>query len=298
MSKKSLVSGLQVWKDLGAVTEELDVQGLKEAKLIAANRIHPNPNQPRRTSDPDALVELAESIRTQGLLQPLVVCLQGEDFLIIAGHRRYEACKMIGMERIPCIVREADEGQILEQALIENIQRENINPVEEAQCYRALMKEHSYSIRDLASRIHKSVGYIHGRLELLVHEDIAQSVLEGQIGVFDARELAKVENENERHALILGVVSGEVDREQLKEMVERSKPKPQQLPLFDPEVFSRRWQKLRRELEALDAKALATEQQDQAKQLLEEMKQTIERALAQMESSVLDTSRQHEVFNS
>ena len=291
MPKKTLTEGLDIWKELGAATEETGVQTLKQAKVIAIERIHPNPNQPRKSSEPEALRELAESIRAQGLLQPIVVHPQGEDFLIVAGHRRYEACKLIGMERIPCIVRETDEEQILEQALVENIQRENINPVEEAQCYRALMKDHSYSIRDLATGVHKSVGYIHGRLELLVHEDIAQSVQEGHIGVFDARELAKVEDENKRQALILGVATGEVDREQLKEMVEKSRVKPQELPLFDLEVFSRRWQKLRRELETLDAKVLATEQQDQTKQLLEEMKQTIERALTQMESSLLDTNR-------
>lgn len=290
MPKKSLVNGMQVWKELGAVTEEQEVQGLKEAKLIATQRIQPNPNQPRKSFDPEALRELADSIRTQGLLQPLVVRPQGENFLIIAGHRRYEACKLIAMERIPCIVRETDEGQILEQALVENIQREDIKPVEEAQCYRALMAEHGHSMRDLAARVHKSVGYIHGRLELLKHEDIAQSVQEGQIGVFEARELAKVTDETTRQALTQDVARGALDREQLKDRVQKSKAKPQQLTLFDPEVFSRRWQKLRRELEALDTKALATVQQDQAKQLLEEMRRTIDRALAQMASSAADTT--------
>lgn len=291
MPKKSLVNGMEIWKELGNVTEETGVQSLKQAKVIAIERIRPNPNQPRKSSDAEALRELAESIRSFGLIQPIVVRPEGEAFLIIAGHRRYEACKLIDLKQIPCIVREAQDDEILEQSLVENIQRENINPVEEALCYRLLMEERKYSIRDMAERVHKSVGYLHGRLELLKYPALAQGVREGRIGVFDARELAKVEDENKRQALIQDVASGELNREQLKGMVGKSKAKPQQLTLFDPEVFSRRWQKLCRELEALDAKALATEQQDQTKQLLEEMKLTIERALAQMESSVLDTSR-------
>lgn len=283
MPKKLLTEGLDIWKELGAATEETGVQTLKQAKVIAIERIHPNPNQPRKSSEPEALRELAESIRSFGLLQPIVVRPEGDGFLIVAGHRRYEACKLISMERIPCIVRESQDDEILEQSLVENIQRENINPVEEALCYRLLMEERYYSLRDMAARVHKSVGYLHGRLELLKYPDLAQSVREGKVGIFEARELAKVEDENKRQALILGMASGELDREQLKGIVEKSKAKPQQLTLFNSEVFSRRWQKLRRELEALDVKALATEQQDQAKQLLEEMKQTIERALAQMD---------------
>lgn len=288
MPKKSLVNGMQVWKELGAVTEEQDVQGLKEAKLIAVLRIHPNPDQPRKSFDPGALQELAESIRTQGLLQPLVVRPQGEDFMIIAGHRRYEACKLIGVERIPCMVREADEDKILEQALVENIQREDINPVEEGRCYRALVEEHGYSMRDLASRVHKSVGYIHGRLELLKHADIAASVQGGQIGVFEARELAKVEDADARRALVQKVASGELDRQGLQEEARRRSPQARQLPLFHADQFARQWAKMRQELDALEAGKLRAEEQTATRQVLEEIKQTIERALAQIESSASD----------
>jgi len=281
--KKSLVGGLEVWKELGAVTEETGVQSLKQAKVIAIEHIRSNPNQPRKSSDSEALRELAESIRAFGLLQPIVVRPEGDDFLIVAGHRRYEACKLIGLKQIPCIVREAQDDELLEQSLVENIQREDINPIEEALCYRLLMEERQYSIRDMAARVHKSVGYLHGRLELLKYPDLAQSVREGKVGVFEARELAKVEREEERQDLTQRVVSGELDREGLKEIVQKRKGKAQQLTLFNVEAFSRHWQRLRRELEALDTKNLAAEQQSQTRQLLEEMEQTIEQALALME---------------
>lgn len=283
MPKKSLVGGLEVWKELGAVTEETGVQSLKQAKVIAIEHIRSNPNQPRKSSDSEALRELAESIRAFGLLQPIVVRPEGDDFLIVAGHRRYEACKLIGLKQIPCIVREAQDDELLEQSLVENIQREDINPIEEALCYRLLMEERQYSIRDMAARVHKSVGYLHGRLELLKYPDLAQSVREGKVGVFEARELAKVEREEERQDLTQRVVSGELDREGLKEIVQKRKGKAQQLTLFNVEAFSRHWQRLRRELEALDTKNLAAEQQSQTRQLLEEMEQTIEQALALME---------------
>ena len=283
MPKKSLVSGMEIWKELGAVTEDQEVQSLKEAKLIAISLIHPNPNQPRKSVNREALQELAESIRTQGLLQPIVVRPQSEGFMIIAGHRRYEACKIIGMGRIPCLVREEDEDKVLEQALVENIQREDINPVEEAQGYRALMGEHSYSIRDLASRVHKSVGYIHGRLELLKHEDLAQSVHEGQIGIFEARELAKVADEETRRDLTEKVASGELGREGLKQEIKGRSSSAQQISPFSLGQFSRHWAKMRQELARLNAGALPPKEQAITRQVLEEILHTTEEILARIQ---------------
>lgn len=282
MAKKSLVSGMEIWKELGTVTEDQDIQGLKEAKLVAVGLIQPNPNQPRKSLNREALQELAESIRTQGLLQPIVVRPQGEGFMIIAGHRRYEACRIIGLERIPCLVRDESEDQVLEQALVENIQREDINPVEEAQGYRLLMEEHGYSIRDLAARVHKSVGYIHGRLELLKHGDLAQSVHEGQIGIFEARELAKVTDEETRRELTEKVAAGELGRDDLKlEIRSRSTTAPQP-PLFNLEYISRQWLKLRQELARLDTASLPAEEHAHTRQVLEEIVQTTEEILARI----------------
>ena len=282
MANKSLVSGMEIWKELGAVTDDQEVQGLKEAKLIAVSLIQPNPNQPRKSLNREALQELAESIRAQGLLQPIVVRPQGEGFMIIAGHRRYEACRMIGLERIPCLVRDEAEDKVLEQALVENIQREDINPVEEAQGYRALMEEHGYSIRDLAARMHKSVGYIHGRLELLKHGDLAQSVHEGQIGIFEARELAKVTDEETRHELTEKVASGDLGREELKQEIKSRSSSTPQPPLFNLEQLARQWAKMRQELARLDAEALATEEQAHTRQVLEEIIQITEEILARI----------------
>jgi ParB family transcriptional regulator, chromosome partitioning protein len=282
MAKRASVDKLAVWQELGAVTEPGDVQNLKEAKLIAIERIMPNPDQPRKSRDDESLQELADSIRDHGVLQPILVRPVEDHFLIIAGHRRYEACKLIGLAAMPCLIRDAEDEEILEQAIIENVQREDIAPVEEAQCYRLLMEKHGYSMRDMASKVHKSVGYIHGRLELLRHEDIAQRVAEKKIGIFEARELSKIEDVAAREALIHRLEAGELDRQDLKDEVKQLTRKPQQLPLFNPSAFSKGWQRLHKSLEMLEPQELSDDEQQKTRQLLEEMQEAIERALSRI----------------
>lgn len=282
MPKRADIGGMEIWKQLGTVTEESGIHSYKEAKLIEIGLIRPNPDQPRRSFNADALAELAESIRARGLLQPIVVRSVGDEFAIIAGHRRYEACKLIGMAQISAVIREVSEQEALEESLIENIQREDINPVEEAQCYRRLMDEHDYSIRAMAAKVHKSVGYIHGRLELLKHADIAEGVSQAQIGVFEARELAKIEDAEARTDLTKKVVAGELDRAGLRKEVKKLTGKAQQLPLFDTQAFSRRWGRLRKDLQTFDTSKLADEERQKTRRILEEIKQKIDEVLSQI----------------
>ena len=283
MPKRPNIGEMDVWKQLGTPTEEAPVQAYKDAKLIEIGLVRPNPDQPRRSYDPEALRELAESIRERGLLQPIVVRGEGEGFIIIAGQRRYKACKLIGMAQIAAIVREATEQEALEESLIENVQREDINPVEEGLCYRKLMDEHGYSIRNMAAKVHKSVGYVHGRLELLKHEDIAERVSQAEVGVFEARELAKIEDEALRKELTGKVAAGDLDRAGLKREVQKLTGTAKQLPLFDTKAFSRRWDKLREEIENVSSAKLGASERQEARQLLKEMRQAIEELLSRME---------------
>lgn len=283
MAKRPNIAGLPVWQQLATVTEETGVQALKEAKLIDLTHIRANPNQPRKTYNPETLRELAESIREHGLLQPLVVRPEGAEFNIIAGHRRYEACKLLGLKQIACIVRTANDLETLEQALIENIQREDINPVEEARSYQILKGEYGYSIRDLSNKIQKSVGYIHSRLELLDHEDLAEQVSQGKIGVFEARELGKINDEAARQALIEQVAAGKLDREALKREVKKRTDPGQPQSHFNAEALIRRWRQFSHDLEQdFNAHALTAEDREKARQLLVEMRKTIEQFLAQI----------------
>jgi ParB family chromosome partitioning protein len=219
MSSRPDIDEMDVWKQLAAATEEKPVKIYRDAKLIAIEKIKPDPDQPRKTFDEDTLEELAASIEDKGLMQPLVVRPEGDDFTIIAGHRRRIACERIGMQYVPCIIRDISKREAREQALVENIQRDDIPPIEEAESYRQLMDEYDYSVRDMAKRVGKSVGYIHSRLGLLKHPDIAQSVQEERIGIYQARELAKVEDEVSRKDLTDKVASGGLDREGLKRAV-------------------------------------------------------------------------------
>lgn len=322
MSKRSRVGNLAIWKELGAATQDSGVRAFKDARLIDMSLIRPNPDQPRQSFDDEKLNELAESIRTYGLLQPIVVRKDGESFIIIAGQRRYEAHKRLEKKEIPCIIRSISEREAIEQALVENIQREDIKPIEEAECYRALMEQHDYSIRDMAAKMNKSVGYIHGRLQLLKHEDIARSVDSGEIGIFEARELAKVDDKETRQELTEQVASGELDRKALKEAVKPPKSKspaeeeeqqerqpsaaeeavqqqepqePQanvpkatvkqqeQQPSVSGKPIFRNWQQLKKELSQFEINSHEPTELQKARHMLEEMKLVISEMLKRME---------------
>lgn len=193
----------------------------RQARLIPIARLRPSPANVRQTIDPAGIAELAGSIRDQGLLQPLVVRREGEHYVIIAGHRRWEAIRQLGWEEVPCIIREATAEESREQQLIENIQREDIPPLEEAYCLRELMQRHGLSLRELAARLHKSLGYLDSRLKLLKYEDLTERVRTEKIPVRTAEELAKVEDPAERQRLTEAVLRGELDRPRLKQEVRR-----------------------------------------------------------------------------
>ena len=134
----------------------------------------------------------------------------------------------------------------------------------------------------MAAKVHKSVGYTHGRLELLKHADIAESMSQAAIGVFEARELAKIEDEQARRELTRKVANGSLNRAALKREVRKHTGKAQQRPLFDPRTFSRRWQLLHKDLETLDTNVLSAEEQQHTRQLLEDIQRTIAKMLSKI----------------
>lgn len=317
MSNRPDIGNMEVWRELGTATDKASVKAYKEAKLIKIDKVKPNPNQPRKTFDEGSLEELADSIRDKGILQPIVVRPSGDEFIIIAGHRRRLACEKIGMQYIPSVIRDVTEQDALEQSLIENVQREDVDPVEEAICYRQLMTEHDYSIRDMADKVHKSVGYIHSRLGLLKHEDIAQSVQTEKIGIFEARELSKVKDEETRKHLTEKVTSGKLNRHTLRQAVRvatgQAEPKgeatKEEVPegaesshptgveqdttarvatsdkmegggsTFNQAALYARWGVLKQDLVTLDMDSLAEKQRSEARRFLEAIRDTIEEIL-------------------
>lgn len=199
-----------------AAAPEPGVSELANAVSLDITRIAPSPHQPRKTLDQEALRELADSIREKGILQPIVVRREGDRFTIVAGERRYRAALLVGLAEMPAIIREASGDEAIEQSLIENLQRENIDPVEEASSFHELMRLHGYSIRDLAARVHKSHAYVAERLQLIKYPEVAEAVAAGQVSAKAASELARVDNAALRRELLGRVRSGELDSRHIR----------------------------------------------------------------------------------
>ena len=162
--------------------------GVREVEVA---RIRPNPNQPRVQFDEEALDELAESIRQRGVLQPILLRPEGEDYMIIAGERRWRAAQRARLHAIPAIVREIDESTTSEIALIENIQRLDLNPLEEAEGYRQLIQRHGHTQDEVGRIVHKSRSHVANLLRLLdLPEFVRQSLLQGAIIMGHARAVA------------------------------------------------------------------------------------------------------------
>ena len=162
--------------------------GVREIEVA---RIKPNPNQPRMHFDEDSLEELADSIRERGVLQPILLRPDGDDFQIIAGERRWRAAQRASVHAIPAIVREIDESTLAELALIENIQREDLNALEEAEGYKQLIKRHGHTQDDVSKIVHKSRSHVTNLLRLLDLPDfVKQSLLKGDITMGHARAIA------------------------------------------------------------------------------------------------------------
>jgi ParB family transcriptional regulator, chromosome partitioning protein len=196
-------------------------------KSIALDRIEPNPDQPRTIFDEGALHELANSIREHGVLQPILVRPLGENrYQLVAGERRWRASKEAGLAAIQALVEEIDDDTALEIAIIENLQREDLSPLEEATMYDRMIHEHGYSIRKLADKLGKDKGYLENRLRLAdAPEEIRELVSLRKDTLSHAYELLKVDDPKKRRRLAGQVASGELSLVKLREKIEGRRPR-------------------------------------------------------------------------
>ncbi len=184
--------------------------------------IDPNLSQPRKEFDKDALEQLADSIRQAGILQPILVVENGTRYRIIAGERRYRAARIAGLETVPCITRSMNETQQLEAALIENLQREDLNPIEEAQAIKELIRHCGYTQEEAASRLGKSRPAVANLLRLLtLPEGIIQMVISGELSAGHARVLAGVSPEGRQLELAHQCVLHAYNVRKLEEMAQK-----------------------------------------------------------------------------
>jgi len=178
-------------------------------RMLPIRQIDPNPDQPRRRFDEEALKELAASISAIGVIQPIIVAQQGERYTIIAGERRYRASRMAQLEEIPAIVRDWDEQTRLEAALVENLQRDDLNPIEEARGVKRLMEEAGLTQERAAERLGKSRPAIANLLRLLnLADSVQQYLIEGKLSAGHARALVTVERERQVQLANLTVQQG------------------------------------------------------------------------------------------
>lgn len=199
--------------------EKLAESGVK-VQEIDISRIKPNPSQPRKYFNPDALAELAGSIEVQGIIQPLIVEEIAEhSYVIVAGERRYRAAKMAGLTTVPCLVRNFTALQRVEVALIENIQRENLNPVEEARAYQYLITTQGIKQEELAVRLGKSRPAVTNSLRLLnLPPTMLDSLQDGDITSGHARALLSVESPVDREVLFEKIIKQQLSVRQAEEM--------------------------------------------------------------------------------
>ncbi|WP_270242722.1 ParB/RepB/Spo0J family partition protein [Collinsella tanakaei] len=193
---------------MGEAQSETGYVDQKEETKVSIDKINPNPNQPRTHFNETLLNELADSIRENGVLQPLLVRKKGEGYEIIAGERRYQASKIAGLEELPVIVKEVDDQKMLELALIENLQRSDLNPIEEAKGYRQLIKASGMTQEALSKAVSKSRSSITNSLRLLdLPEPVQQYLFEGRLTAGHARAILAVPYEEQRIKLADKVVA-------------------------------------------------------------------------------------------
>jgi len=203
------------------ITSNLIEEG-EQVKEVSVSEIRPNPYQPRKEFEQSAIDELAGSIKEHGIIQPLIVRKSIKGFELVAGERRLRAAKLAGLKQVPVVVKAYTDQQLMEIALIENLQRENLNPLEEAEAYEKLIAHHDYTQDQLAKKIGKSRPHVANMLRLLqLPEGIRKMVSAADLSMGHARALLTVTDEKAQLQLAKDVVEKELSVRQLEELVKQ-----------------------------------------------------------------------------
>ncbi|MFC6314856.1 ParB/RepB/Spo0J family partition protein [Lapidilactobacillus achengensis] len=215
-NSKGLGRGIDaIFSDFEAI--DSDKEAVEE---LALAEIRPNPYQPRKTFDQAALQELANSIKQSGVFQPIIVRQSINGYEIIAGERRFRASKLAGKETIPAIIRDIDETQMMEIAVLENLQREDLTPLEEAEAYQTLIKKLALTQEQVSERIGKSRPYIANYLRLLTLPDPTKKLLQaGQLSMGQARTLLSLKKKDQIDLLAVKAVKENLTVRQLEQLV-------------------------------------------------------------------------------
>lgn len=210
-------------KGLGALITENTTYDEKNSVIeVDINKIEPGIGQPRKNFDKEKIEALAESIKEHGIIQPLIVTKEKDIYYIIAGERRWRAARVAGIKKVPVIEREASTKEVVELALIENIQREDLNPVEEAEAYNKLIKDYSMTQEQVAIIVGKSRPAVANTLRLLnLSKEVRNMLISGEISVGQARPLLAIEKAKEQNEVAKYVVKAELNARQIEQYVKK-----------------------------------------------------------------------------
>lgn len=230
--KKGLGKGLDTLIPKGVVvsdkpTSAENVNAAKPDQYVKITKVEPNRNQPRKKFDEDALQELSDSIKLHGVLFPILVVDRKDYYEIVAGERRWRAAKMAGLKEVPVIIRDYTEKEIAEISLIENIQRTDLNPIEEAMAYKSLIEEYNLKQDELAERISKSRTAITNSMRLLkLADNVQEMVVDDLISAGHARALLAIDNPDEQYELAQRVMDEKLSVRDIEKIVKaKNKPK-------------------------------------------------------------------------
>ena len=229
MAKMSLGKGLDALfppnVNVNTLGDKNEINDASENVIeMKINSVEPNINQPRKSFDDDKIDDLAESIKVHGVLQPIIVTKKGDYYQIIAGERRWRASKKAGLKTIPAIVRDYDERKIREVALIENLQRQDLNALETAKAIKELMEEHSLTQEEIAKTLGKSRSAIANTLRILnLDERVQELVADGKISEGHARTLASIESPQKQYKLAMDIINLDLNVREAEERTRMEK---------------------------------------------------------------------------
>lgn len=203
--------------------------------LVKITKVEPNREQPRKNFDEDSLLELADSIKQFGLLQPILVQDRKEYYEIIAGERRWRAAKLAGLKEVPVIIKNLSEQEIVEISLIENIQREDLNPIEEAQAYKKLLTEFNLKQDEVAERVSKSRTAVTNSMRLLkLCDEVQQMVIDDMISTGHARAILSIDNPEDQYSIAQKIFDEKLSVRDVEKLVKNlNKPVKQKKVIED-----------------------------------------------------------------
>ncbi|MDD3086975.1 MAG: ParB/RepB/Spo0J family partition protein [Candidatus Omnitrophica bacterium] len=213
-------------KGIGALIPERETSAKNEIIYVQTEQIRPNPFQPREEFNQEHISELAQSIKEKGVIQPLLVRRKGDSYELIAGERRLRASKSLGLKELPVIVKDVDDKDSLEFALIENIQRESLNPIEEAHAYQHLIDKFQVTQEKISEGLGKARTTIANTLRLLkLPHEVQDEMKKGRISFAHGRALLEVEDENRQRKLTQEIISKGLSVRELENLIKAQRPK-------------------------------------------------------------------------